>query len=523
MKWFYDLRIANKLILSFLLVLALTAVLGGFAIRELAQVNKTSSDIATNWVPGMRSALEMKGSLTRFRIAELRHLQSTAGPDFDLYEKNMQAQLVLFRKSQKEYAVGGLEPVETKIFGEMDQTLQTFLAVNRKIVELTRAGKVDEAQALSKKDSAGLYRQITDQIDALSKFNNEGSTAANTAAQTTYESARGWILAMLGLNIACGLVLAFWVAAIVSRPLKRAVAIARQVAGGDLTAEIRADSADETGQLIAALKDMNDSLVNIVSQVRLGTDTIATASSEIAGGNLDLSARTEQQASSLEETASAMEELTSTVRQNADNARQASQQAVSASAVAVQGGGVVGQVIDTMSAINDSSRKIADIIGVIDGIAFQTNILALNAAVEAARAGEQGRGFAVVASEVRSLAQRSAAAAREIKELIGDSVDKVDSGSKLVQQAGSTMDEVVASVQRVTDIVGEISAAGQQQSAGIEEVNRAIAQMDEVTQQNAALVEQAAAAATSLQEQAAKLAQTVSVFKLDRGMLAIGV
>ncbi|KAF1040309.1 MAG: Methyl-accepting chemotaxis protein II [Herbaspirillum frisingense] len=263
---------------------------------------------------------------------------------------------------------------------------------------------------------------------------------------------------------------------------------------------------------------MSGSLRKIVSQVRGGTDSIANASQEIASGNLDLSSRTEQQAGSLEETASAMEELTSTVKQNADNARQADQLAASASAVAIQGGSVVGQVVETMSSINASSRRIVDIISVIDGIAFQTNILALNAAVEAARAGEQGRGFAVVATEVRSLAQRSAAAAKEIKALIDDSVHKVGAGSRLVEQAGQTMSEVVESVRRVTDVVAEISAASQEQSAGIEEVNRAIAQMDQSTQQNAALVEQAAAAARAMQEQAAGLASLVSVFHLPEGM-----
>jgi len=260
---------------------------------------------------------------------------------------------------------------------------------------------------------------------------------------------------------------------------------------------------------------MRDSLAAIVGQVRSGADTIATASTQIAAGNLDLSSRTEQQASSLEETASSMEELTSTVKQNADNARQANQLAASASEVALKGGAVVAQVVDTMDGINASSKKIVDIIGVIDGIAFQTNILALNAAVEAARAGEQGRGFAVVATEVRSLAQRSAAAAKEIKALIGDSVAKVDVGSALVGQAGSTMEQIVASIGRVTDIMGEITAASSEQSAGIELVNQAITEMDGVTQQNAALVEQAAAAAESMQDQASTLAQMVSVFKLD--------
>jgi len=296
----------------------------------------------------------------------------------------------------------------------------------------------------------------------------------------------------------------------------RASEIANRIADGDLTLDIETRPGD-TSSLVYAMKCMRESLLRTISDIKSSADTIATASSQIASGNLDLSSRTEQQAGSLEETASAMEELTSTVKQNADNARQANQLAVTASQVATQSSGVVSQVVDTMGSIRNSSKKIVDIIGVIDGIAFQTNILALNAAVEAARAGEQGRGFAVVASEVRNLAQRSAAAAKEIKVLIDDSVDQVGTGSRLVEQAGTTMGEVVISVKRVTDIVGEIATASQEQSVGIEQVNHAITQMDEVTQQNAALVEQAAAAAASLQEQAANLAQVVSVFNTGNG------
>ncbi len=293
----------------------------------------------------------------------------------------------------------------------------------------------------------------------------------------------------------------------------QATALAHRIAGGDLETEIQIKPGDQAS-LLYEMKSMRDGLAGIVRQVRLGTETISTASSQIAAGNLDLSARTEEQASSLEETASSMEELTSTVKQSADNARQANQLAIVASQIATKGGEVVAEVVDTMSTINDSSKRIVDIISVIDSIAFQTNILALNAAVEAARAGEQGRGFAVVASEVRSLAQRSASAAKEIKSLIDDSVMKVDAGTELVSKAGATMDEIVSSVRRVTDIMGEMMAATDEQTAGINEINHAISQMDQVTQQNAALVEQAAAASAAMQDQAAQLAEIVSVFKV---------
>jgi methyl-accepting chemotaxis protein len=338
---------------------------------------------------------------------------------------------------------------------------------------------------------------------------------ADKAGDQIYASGRTLLITIGIVAALIGIGLAWLITISVTRPLNKAVQAANAVAGGDLTQRIDAHGKDETGQLMLALKNMNDSLVQMISQVRQGANTIATASGEIASGNLDLSSRTEQQASSLEETASSMEELTSTVKQNADNARQANQMAATASQVAVKGGSVVSQVVDTMESINASSKKIVDIISVIDGIAFQTNILALNAAVEAARAGEQGRGFAVVASEVRSLAQRSASAAKEIKELIDDSVGKVDTGSKLVGEAGTTMDEIVASVQRVTDIMAEIQSASDEQSSGIEQVNQAITQMDQVTQQNASLVEEAAAAAESLQDQSRNLVQIISVFKVD--------
>jgi methyl-accepting chemotaxis protein len=349
--------------------------------------------------------------------------------------------------------------------------------------------------------------------ESMNEEAKEADAEFDATGKTTIRNALVVGIVILMLLIA----LSIWILFSITRPLQLALEVAGAVAKGDLTQRIEVTSNDEVGKLMQALKDMNESLAGIVGEVRNSTESITTASQEIAQGNADLSQRTEEQASSLEETASSMEELTSTVRQNAENAKQANQLASNASDVAVKGGKVVGEVVETMASISTSSKKIVDIISVIEGIAFQTNILALNAAVEAARAGEQGRGFAVVAGEVRNLAQRSAAAAKEIKTLIDDSVDKVDSGSKQVDQAGATMQEIVQAVKRVTDIMSEISAASQEQGAGIEQVNTAIVQMDEVTQQNAALVEEAAAAAEAMQEQAEALMHAVSIFKLEGG------
>ena len=360
-------------------------------------------------------------------------------------------------------------------------------------------------------------RKYIETVEAVAVFQEKLFEEANASIDTTSAAAQRTLVILGVVAIAIGAVFGWLLARSITVPLHQAVGLARQVASGDLTAEIHVDSRDEVGELLGALKTMNESLLKTVTEVRAGTETIVTASQEIASGNLDLSSRTEQQASSLEETASSMEELTSTVRQNADNARQANTLAKNASLIASRGGEVVSQVVATMASINESSKKIADIIAVIDGIAFQTNILALNAAVEAARAGEQGRGFAVVASEVRNLAQRSAGAAKEIRALIGDSVTKVDAGGRLVDEAGETMQEIVQGIGRVTDIMSEIAAASAEQTLGIEQVNAAITQMDGVTQQNAALVEEAAAAAGSLEEQAAALAQLVSVFNVGNG------
>ena len=391
--------------------------------------------------------------------------------------------------------------------------------LNDQFIALSKTSK-DEAVALLLKQAIPASAKWQDALEEYMALQKSKNKIDEAAAGATYHNNMNLMLVLTGLALLFGGFIAWYITRSITRPLAQAVKVAQTVASGDLTSDIPVNSTDETGQLLKALKEMNDSLVNIVGKVRSGTETISTASGQIATGNLDLSARTEEQAGSLEETASSMEELTSTVKQNADNARLANQLAISASEVAVQGGAVVSRVVETMGSINASSKKIVDIIGVIDGIAFQTNILALNAAVEAARAGEQGRGFAVVAAEVRNLAQRSAAAAKEIKILIGDSVGQVDAGSKLVDQAGSTMNAVVDSIRSVTDVMGEITAASQEQTSGIEQINQAITQMDEVTQQNAALVEEAAAASASLQDQASILAQIVSVFTLGANAAA---
>jgi len=404
---------------------------------------------------------------------------------------------------------------EKQAFAKAMDVRKVYLSSRDAVIKLKREGKLDEANALLEKTylpAAETYQATVTEFVGMQRAMLDKLAGE---IKTHKEESRNRVVLLALLGVALGIVIAVGLTRSITRPIQEAVIGARRVASGDLTGQIDVKSSDEVGQLQQALKDMTGNLLRIVGDIRKGTESITTSSSEIASGNQDLSSRTEQQASSLEETASSMEELTSTVKQNADNARQANQLAMTAADVAAKGGEVVAQVVGTMDAIDASSRKIVDIIAVIDGIAFQTNILALNAAVEAARAGEQGRGFAVVATEVRSLAQRSAAAAKEIKDLIGDSVSKVDSGTALVGQAGKTMEDVVASIRRVTNIVAEIATASNEQRVGIEQVNQAIAQMDQVTQQNAALVEEAAAASESMHDQSQQLSRAVSEFKLS--------
>ncbi|MEC5218193.1 methyl-accepting chemotaxis protein [Actimicrobium sp. GrIS 1.19] len=512
------LRIGSRLGLGFGVIL-LILLLALVAVGVLNANNKSALVAGLAQAEGKADlAATMKNALLEGGIA-MRNIGLQS--DVALMQKEEQA----VRQQQKRSDVArekllayGLSETEKKL-------LNNIVAIDQAITPLLKQA-VRQAMAFNGEAAIAL---IASQIDPLNqKALVDINQLVDIQQAASHQVVAGSVAAdgrLLQLQVACGaialtlgLALAWVITRSITDPLKQAVDIARSVADGELNAgNAVIVGKDEIGDLLAALHAMSGSLLTIVSNVRQGTETIGVASREIASGNADLSSRTESQASSLEQTASSMEELTETVRQNAENARQANQLVISASDFATKGGQVVGQVVQTMGSITDSSRKIVDIIGVIDAIAFQTNILALNAAVEAARAGEQGRGFAVVAAEVRNLAQRSAGAAREIKGLIGDSVDKVGNGSKLVDEAGKTMQQIVQSVKQVADIMSEITAASQEQSAGISEVNQAIAQMDEMTQQNAALVEQAAAAAESLQDQAAALVQAVAVFNLGNG------
>ena len=509
-----NLNIGTRLGYGFGLVLLMLAVLSGISVVSMSTIqerfdyNVKVTDVKVDALQELRHVI-MLAIVSGRNMALLTDPAALAQEQKKLTEARQAYERVFATLNTM------LTPEEKRHLDNVTAMRQAAIEAQKKVVALSSTIGQDEVVKKTISEVQPLQLKLLDEIRNLIDFIGKRADVANAEAAKTMAAARLTTLLLSGLAVLVGGTIAWWVTRSITVPLTQAVDVAGRIAQGDLTAQIKVNTGDETGQLLQSLKEMTVHLAHTIGQVRIGTETIATASGQIAVGNKDLSLRTEQQASSLEETASSMEELTSTVMANADSARQANQLAQSASDIASQGGVVVTQVVETMGSINASSRKIVDIIAVIDGIAFQTNILALNAAVEAARAGEQGRGFAVVASEVRSLAQRSADAAKEIKTLIGDSVDKVATGSTLVAQAGSTMEQVVASIRRVTDIMGEITAASSEQSAGIEQVNQAITQMDSVTQQNAALVEQEAAATASLKELADKLAIVVSEFKLD--------
>ncbi len=511
-----NLRIGARLGTAFAFLLITLCVVGGFGAMQTARINDNVVDMGTNWLTAVKLLGDMRGVASDMRRASLSHVLA-ADPEakkkllgsHDTFAAAMPAVMAGYEKTVR-------TPEEKALYDAVKSAWASFLEADHKTIALSDAGEAGlaEARAQAAGPARDAFNKFIAAVNDDTKYNTDGADHAMQAAAATYGNALVMDGVIVAIAVLAGVVLSITITRSIVKPIGEAVQLADTVARGDLTSRVRAVGNDEVARLLGALGRMNDNLVGIVGQVRQVSDSIATGSSQIATGNADLSQRTEEQASNLQQTAASMEELTSTVRNNADTAHKAAELAGNASAAAQRGGALVSQVVGTMDAITGSSRKIADIIGVIDGIAFQTNILALNAAVEAARAGEQGRGFAVVAGEVRSLASRSAEAAKEIKSLIGASVEKVEAGARQVDQAGASMSDIVSQVQRVSQLIAEISGAAGEQSTGIGQVGDAVAQLDQVTQQNAALVEESAAAAESLRVQAENLAEAVRVFRL---------
>ena len=509
-----SLKVRGKLALAFGLVLVLVLILGGVAAVQLAQVYGVAERIIDYRVSGVRDSSRMVAAATRLRVREYRVVVSSPA-EIDKAVASYAKAVGEFEAARKDYSDFLFDDGEKALYAKAMRSWQPYAEISRKNMELARGGALAEASEAVKSEMPVFDRAIQG-FEALTAYNDEGSKSDVAVAKSLYHHSLAWLLSVASAACVIAVALGAVISRAITAPLDKALGLAQSVAKGDLTQTLRVTGRDEISALGRSLNAMVENLRVIVSDVRSGVESVGTASTQIATGNIDLSQRTEEQAANLEETAASMEQLTSAVKHNADNAQLASRLASEARTVAAQGGSVVGQVVTMMDEVTQSSRQIADIIGVIDGIAFQTNILALNAAVEAARAGEQGRGFAVVAGEVRALAQRSAEAAKEIRGLIARSVETVTDGTKLVSKAGETMGAIVSQVQRVNDLVSEISSASAEQSLGIDQVGQAVAQLDQVTQQNAALVEESAAAAESMQQQATKLSESVKTFKLDR-------
>lgn len=511
----HNLKISTRLSVAFGLLIALLVVIVSIALLQMKTMHAVTLDIAEQQLPDVELVNRIKINFSNLRIEETQHVMNQEENGMAKTEQAMKERMGAIKTDIAAYKQRLTGAEQQQQIQALEAEWQNYTTIHLQIVDLSTKREKFTARRLLEGDSNASFARLNTSLNQLGSLTHDAATAATQASGATYANAR---YAMLGALLVCVLLAvgaAVWLIRSVTQPLHDAIEVASRIAAGDLSHDIAIDSSNETGRLLQALQRMQTSLLAIVEQVREGSGNVANASAEIAQGNQDLSDRTEHQANALQVTASSMHTLESTVRQNADNARQANELALTASSVAIKGGGVVGEVVETMKGINQSSRQIADIIQVIDGIAFQTNILALNAAVEAARAGEQGRGFAVVASEVRSLAGRSAEAAKEIKQLIGASVQRVEQGTELVDRAGATMSEIVAAIQHVSDIVRDISAASSEQSQGVSQVGEAIGQMDQTTHQNAALVEQMAASANSLRSQANALVEVVAVFKLD--------
>ncbi|MDN7495179.1 methyl-accepting chemotaxis protein [Burkholderia gladioli] len=518
MTFLINLKIGSRLAAGFGLSLAFVCLLGAMALWQIGQVYQEAERISTVVVPTVQTLGDLRSQANAVRRATLRGLLEADQHGRDVQRLAHDTALRQYDSVFSRYKSLATSTGGAQVVREIESEWSDFQKLNQRQIDAMARGQTDvpEIRELATKASAEKFASFVKVVDSAVQASREQSDAASAAASASYREAVIETGLLVAIAFAAGTGIAILITRSITRPLARAVFVAQTVAQGDLTSEINISGKDETAMLLAALKEMNERLARMVGDIQQSADSIATASSEIAAGNVDLSQRTEEQAASLEETAASMEQLTSTVKQNADNAAQGSTVAQNASEVAVRGGHVVSRVVETKDEISARTDRMSTIIAAIEGIAFQTNILALNAAVEAARAGEQGRGFAVVAGEVRSLAQRSATAAKEIKDLITESADGVRKGSELVAEAGVTMKEVVGAVARVTDLMEEISAASQEQRKGIEQVNQAVTQMDEVTQQNAALVEESAAAAQSMSSQSSGLKEMISVFRISK-------
>jgi methyl-accepting chemotaxis protein len=527
MQFLRNLKIRARLAAAFGAVLLLLLGIAGSAYMQVGSVYGGLTAISQNVVPSLKTLADIEAAGARARRYMMAHVLSNGAEGKAKAEETLRAELAkataAFAKYRNELAA---DEHERRLLESLVATWDVFAKGWDDLRPMSEAAikdaaRFDDARKFVTGPAAVQFQHVSNALRELRQYNDTLADKASATAEASYKSARVVVLGGSLTALLLAALMAFLATRSITVPLQAALTAAHTIAKGDLTADLSTDRTDEVGELIAAMAAMQANLQQLVGKIRTTVESVATASTQIAQGNQDLSSRTEEQAASLQQTAASMEELTSTVKQSADSSRTANQLAIDASTVAAKGGDVMTQVVTTMHDISASSQKIAEIISVIDGIAFQTNILALNAAVEAARAGEQGRGFAVVAGEVRTLAQRSAEAAREIKALIGSSVQKVDTGSTLVADAGQTMSEIVGSVKRVADLIGEINAATREQSAGIDQISTAVSQLDEVTQQNAALVEQSAAAASSLRDQAQVLTQAVSVFRLA-DMKAVG-